>query len=134
MTVTAPPTTGLPVRTPLAVRAGATLLGLLLAVSTLGLILHGIIWSDDPVGAGLVFAAFMIATAATAAAAIPALLRGSPVGWALTFGWACCYSYWSVYKVFGEEEWVSLSFLSAGFLVVALLGSRAARTHAGIAR
>ena len=132
MTVTAPPRNT--VRVPMAVRAGAVLLGLLLAVSTVGLVLHGIVWSDEPFGAGLVFAAFMLATAATAAAAIPSLLRGSALGWALTFGWACCYTYWSVYKVFGEQEWVSLTFLGAGAVVVTLLASRAARTHAGIAR
>jgi hypothetical protein len=132
MTVTAPPRST--VRIPLAVRAGAVLLGLLLAVSTLGLILHGIVWSEEPFGPGLVFAAFMLATAATAAAAIPSLLHGTALGWALTFGWACCYTYWSVYKVFGEQEWVSLSFLSAGVGVVALLATRTARTHAGIAR
>ena len=132
MTLTAPPrrTTS----APLAVRAGAGLLALTAATSTVGLVLFGLVWNDDPFGLGVVFAAFMLATAATAVAALPSLLRGSPLGWALTLGWGCCYTYWSVYKVFGEGEFESLGFLAAGAGVVALLATPAARAHAGIAR
>ena len=134
MTLTAPPSAPPSVRSPLAVRAGAALLVLLATSSTLGLVMHGIVWSDEPFGAGLVFTAFMLATAVTAVAAVPSLLRGEILGWAVTFGWGCCYTYWSVYKVFGEREFESTGFLLAGCGVVALLASRAARVHAGIAR
>jgi hypothetical protein len=121
-------------RSPLAVRAGAALLALTAAASTIGLLLFGVVWADDPLGPGAVFTAFMLVTAVTAVAAIPALLRGSALGWALTFGWACCYTYWSVYKVFGEEEFESFGFLAAGTGIVALLATRAARAHVGIVR
>jgi hypothetical protein len=121
-------------RTPLAVRAGAALLALTAAASTVGLVMFGVVWADDPLGPGAVFTAFMLATAATAVAAVPALLRGSALGWALAFGWGCCYTYWSVYKVFGEQEFESLGFLAAGTGIVALLATRTARAHAGIAR
>jgi hypothetical protein len=132
VTVPAPPATA--VRSPWLVRAAAALLVLLAAASTLGVVLFSLVWSDDPIGSGTVFAAFMIVTAVTAIAAVPALLRGEAVGWAVTFLWGCCYTYWSVYKVFAEEELESAGFLAAGAGVVALLSSRAARTHAGIAR
>ena len=126
-------TAAVPARTaapPLPVRAGAALLALTVSASTVGLVLFGVVWNDDPLGAGLVFLAFMLATAATALAALPALLRGSLLGWALTLGWGCCYTYWSVYKVFGEREFESLGFLAAGTGVVALLLTPAARAHA----
>ena len=134
MTLTAPPSAPSSVRSPLAVRAGAALLILLAASSTAGLVLFSSVWSDEPFGAGLVFTAFMLATAVTAIAAVPSLLRGEVLGWALAFGWGCCYTYWSVYKVFGEREFESAGFLLAGCGVVALLATRAARVHAGIAR
>lgn len=130
MTLTAPAAT----RSPLAVRAGAALLVLTAAASTVGLVMFGLVWADDPLGPGAVFTAFMLATAVTALAAVPSLLRGSALGWALTLGWGCCYTYWSVYKVFGEGEYESAGFLAAGAGVVALLASRAAREHAGTAR
>lgn len=133
MTVTAPAPSSV-VRAPLTVRAGAALLALTAAASTTGLLLFSFVWSDEPFGAGVVFVAFMLATAATALAALPSLLRGSALGWALAFGWGCCYTYWSVYKVFGEGEFESLGFLAAGAGVVALLATPAARAHAGIAR
>ena len=133
MTVTAPPSAP-PVRSPLAARAAAALLVLLATSSTLGLVMFGFVWNDEPFGAGLVFAAFMLATAVTAVAAVPSLLRGEVLGWAVTFGWGCCYTYWSVYKVFGEREFESAGFLLAGCGVVALLATRSARIHAGIAR
>lgn len=133
MTSTAPtarPTT----RSPLAVRAGAALLVLVAAASTAGIVMFGLVWNDDGLGAGSVFVAFMLATAFTALAAVPSLLRGEVLGWAVTFGWSCCYTYWSVYKVFGEEEFESLGFLAAGIGTVALLASRPARAHAGLTR
>lgn len=121
------------VRTPPVVRAGAALLAVTAAASSTGVLLFGVVQQDDPVGAGLVFAVFMLVTALTAVTALPSLLRGSALGWALTFGWGCCYTYWSVYKVFAEQELESLGFLAAGTGVVALLATRTARRHAGIA-
>jgi FtsH-binding integral membrane protein len=132
VTVSAPPSAA--VRSPWPVRSAAALLVLLALASTVGVVLFGVIWNDDPIGSGAVFAAFMIATAVTAIAAVPALLRGEATGWAITLLWGCCYAYWSVYKVFAEEEFESLGFLVAAVGVVALLCSRAARTHAGISR
>jgi hypothetical protein len=121
-------------RSPLAVRAAAGLVVLLATASTAGLLLFGVVWSDDPLGPGVVFTAFMLATAVTAVAAVPSLLRGSLIGWAVTGLWGCCYTYWSVYKVFGEQEFESAGFLAAGCGVVALLATRSAREHAGTAR
>lgn len=132
MTVFAPPQAA--VRSPRRVRAAAVLLVLLAAASTSGVVLFSLVRNDDPVGSGAVFAAFMIVTAVTAVAAVPALLRGEAAGWAVALLWACCYTYWSVYKVFAEEELESAGFLVAGALLVALLSSRAARTHAGVSR
>lgn len=132
MTVSSPPAAA--VRSPWLVRTAAVLLVILAAASTSGVVLFSLIWNDDPIGSGAVFAAFMIATAVTAVAAVPALLRGEATGWALTLLWACCYTYWSVYKVFAEAEFESAGFLGVGAAVVALLSSRSARTHAGISR
>jgi hypothetical protein len=134
VTLTAPPSAPSSVRSPLAARAAAALLVLLAASSTFGLVMFGFVWNDEPFSAGLVFVAFMLATAVTAIAAVPSLLRGEALGWAVTFGWACCYTYWSVYKVFGEREFESTGFLLAGCGIVALLATRSARVHAGIAR
>lgn len=135
MTVSAPPAASTSsVRSPLTVRAGAVLLALAAAASTVGVVMFGLVLSDDPLGASTVFVAFMIATAVTAVAAIPSLLRGAALGWGLTLGWACCYTYWSVYKVFAEEEFESAGFLAAGIGVIALLASRSARVHAGVTR
>ena len=134
MILTAPPGPPGTVRSPLTVRAAAALLVLLATASTFGTVMFGFVWDDEPFGAGLVFVAFMLATAVTAIAAVPSLLRGEALGWAVNFGWACCYTYWSVYKVFGEREFESTGFLLAGCGVVALLASRTARVHAGIAR
>lgn len=132
MTVTSPLVPA--VRSPWFVRAAAALLVLLAAASTAGVVLFSVIWNDDPISSGAVFAAFMIVTAVTAVAAVPALLRGEATGWAVTLLWACCYTYWSVYKVFAEAEFESVGFLATGVAVVGLLSTRAARRHAGISR
>jgi hypothetical protein len=122
------------VRPPLAVRAAALLLVPLALVSTAGLVLFSFVWTDGPIGAGAVFAAFVLATTASAVAALPCLLRGRLEAWAVVTVWSCCYTYWSVYKVFGEREYESAGFLATGLALVALLTSRSARTHAGDAR
>ena len=122
------------VRAPLAVRAAAALLVPLVLVSTTGLVLFTFVWGEGPLGAGAVFAAFVLATTASAVAALPGLLRGRLEAWAVVTLWSCCYTYWSVYKVFGEREYESAGFLATGIAVVALLTSRSARTHAGAGR
>jgi hypothetical protein len=122
------------VRSPVTVRAGAALLVLLAAASTFGLVMFSFVWGDHGLGVGAVFSVVAVAAAITAVAAVPSLLRGDPLGWAVTFVWSCCYTYWSVYKVFAEGEFESTAFLVAGIVVVALLSTRAARAHAGIAR
>jgi hypothetical protein len=127
----APPSS---VRSPLAVRASAVLLVLLAAVSMFGLVMFSFVWSDHGVGVGAVFSVVALAAAATAVAAVPSLLRGGLTGWAVPFVWACCYTYWSFYKVFAEEEFESAGLLVAGLALVALLSTRGARVHAGIAR
>lgn len=134
VTVSAPSAPASSLGSPLTVRAGAALLALTAAASTVGVVMFGLVWTDDPLGAATVFVAFMIATAVTAVAAIPSLLRGSALGWGITLGWASCYTYWSVYKVFAEEEFQSAGFLAAGIGVIALLVSRSARAHAGVTR
>lgn len=121
-------------RPPLAVRAAAALLVPLVLVSTAGLILFTFVWGEGPLGAGAVFAAFVLATSASAVAALPGLLRGRLEAWAVVTVWSCCYTYWSVYKVFGEREYESAGFLAAGIALVALLTSRTARAHAGATR
>lgn len=122
------------VRSPVAVRAAATLLVLLAAASTFGLVMFSFVWGDHGLGVGAVFSVVAVATAVTAVAAVPSLLRGDPLGWTVTFIWSCCYTYWSVYKVFAEEEFESTAFLVVGVVVVALLSTRGARAHAGLAR
>jgi hypothetical protein len=77
------------------------------SVSTTGLVLFTVVWGEGPVGAGAVFAAFVLATTASAVAALPGLLRGRLEAWAVVTVWSCCYTYWSVYKVFGEREYES---------------------------
>ena len=121
-------------RSPLAVRAAALLLVPLVLVSTTGLVLFTFVWGDGPLGAGAVFAAFVLATTASAVAALPGLVRGRLEAWAVVTLWACCYTYWSVYKVFGEREYESAGFLVTGVAIVALLASRSARAHAGVGR
>jgi len=121
-------------RPPLAVRAAALLLVPLVLVSTTGLVLFTLVWGEGPVGAGAVFAAFVLATTASAVAALPGLLRGRLEAWAVVTLWSCCYTYWSVYKMFGEREYESAGFLAAGIALVALLTSRSARAYAGVPR
>ena len=121
-------------RAPRSVRAAALLLVLLALVSTTGLLLFTFVWGEGPVGAGAVFAAFVLATTASAVAALPGVLRGRLEAWAVATVWSCCYTYWSVYKVFGEREYESAGFLAAGVALVALLTSRSARVFAGAAR
>ena len=121
-------------RPPLAVRAAALLLVPLALVSTTGLVLFTTVWGEGPIGAGAVFAAFVLATTASAVAALPGLLRGRLEAWAVITTWSCCYTYWSVYKVFGEREYESAGLLATGVVLVALLTSRGARTYAGAAR
>jgi hypothetical protein len=123
-----------PARPPLAVRAATVLLVPLALVSTAGLLLFTFLWGEGPVGAGAVFAAFVLATTASAVAALPGLLRGRLEAWAVVTVWSCCYTYWSVYKVFGEREYESAGFLATGIALVALLTSRSARAHAGVTR
>ncbi len=123
-----------PARPPLAVRAAAALLVPLALVSTAGLVLFTFIRGTGPVGPGAVFAAFALATTASAVAALPGLLRGRLESWALVTVWSCCYTYWSVYKVFGEREHESVGFLATGIALVVLLTSRSARAHAGATR
>ena len=110
-------------RTPVALRVAAVLLLLLMTVSTLGLVLFGVVWSDDPVGPGLVFAAVVLAATGTALAALPGVLRGDRTRWLVVVGWVVAYDYWSVYKVFGEQEFESWGFLVTGLVVAALLAS-----------
>lgn len=135
MTTTQPDRTSAPpARPPLAVRAAALLLVPLVLVSTTGLVLFTFVWGEGPLGAGAVFAAFVLATTASAVAALPGLLRGRLEAWAVVTLWSCCYTYWSVYKVFGEREYESAGFLAAGTAVVALLTTRSARVFAGASR
>ncbi len=121
-------------RPPLPVRAAALVLVPLALVSTAGLILFTFVRVEGPVGPGAVFAAFVLATTASALAALPGLLRGRLEAWAVVTTWSCCYTYWSVYKVFGEREYESVGFLAAGVVLIALLTSRGARAFAGAAR
>lgn len=130
MTLTAPAHT--PTRSPLTVRVAAALLVLLAAVSTFGMIMFGLVLSEDPIGAGTVFVAFGIAAAVTAVASVPRLLRGDRLAWSICLIWGCSYTYWSVYKVFAEEEFESVGFLTAGIGVVCMLLARSTREHARV--
>jgi hypothetical protein len=125
VSVTASPTTDR--RAPATVKVASVLLVLLAIASTFGVVMFGFVWNDDPIGAGLVFAAWHLALAVTAVAAIPSLLRGERTGWLLTTGWAFAYTYWSVYKVFGEPEYESWPFLTVGLIVLGLLLAPATR-------
>lgn len=122
------------VRSPLVVRAAAGLLVLLAAVSTFGLVMFSFVWGGHGLGVGVVLAVVAVAAAVTAVAAVPSLVRGDRAGWTVTFVWSCCYTYWSTYKVFAEEEFESALFLAVGAVIVALLLTKGARVHAGIAR
>jgi hypothetical protein len=119
--------TGARTRAPLTVRAAAVLFALLVTASTFGLVMFTVVWTDDPVGPGLVFAAVALAAAVTAVAAIPALLRGDRTGWLVVLGWTVAYDYWTVYKVFGLPEYESWPFLVAGLALLALLAAPATR-------
>ena len=119
-------------RAPLPVRAAAALTVPLVGVSGLGLTMFGVVWNDDLVSPSLVFTVVALVGLLTALAALPSLLRGDRAGWLLSTGWAAAYSYWSVYKVFVEEEFESTPFLVAGVLVCALLLTRGARRHADL--
>ena len=118
-------------RAPIGLRVAAALLVLLMTVSTAGLVLFGFVWNDDPVGPGLVFAAVVVAGMATALAALPGMLRGDSTRWLVVVGWVVAYDYWSVYKVFGEQEFESAGFLVTGLVIAALLTGPAARRHVG---
>lgn len=120
-------------RAPLTVRAAAALTVPLVGVSGLGLVMFGAVWNDDLASPSLVFTVVALAWLLTVLAALPSLLRGDRAGWLLSTGWAAAYSYWSVYKVFVEEEFESTPFLVAGVLVCALLLTRSARRHADLA-
>lgn len=132
MTLTS--STGAPssVRAPLPVRFAAGLLVLLAAVSSFGVVMFSFFWGDSGLGAGAVFAAVALTAAVTAVAAVPSLLRGQPAGWAVTTGWATAYTYWSVYKVFAEGEFQSAGFLVAAIVLLTLLLTPRARSHAGV--
>ena len=112
---------------PLTVRAACVLLALLVTVSMFGLVMFTVVWTDDAVGPGLVFAAVALAAAATAVASIPALLRGDRTGWLVVLGWTVAFDYWTVYKVFGLPEYESWPFLVAGLALLALLAAPATR-------
>lgn len=114
-------------RSPVTARAAAVLLVLLALVSTFGVLMFGVVLNEDPVGSGVVFVAVHLAAAVTAVAALPALLRGERTGWLLATGWAWAYTYWSVYKVFGEGELESWPFLTVGLIVLGLLLAPATR-------
>lgn len=83
-------------------------------------------------GIGVVFTAFAVATTASAVAAVPALLRGRLVGWAVAVLWLSCFVYWSVYKVFAQAESESVGFLAVAVGTLALLATRSARSFAGV--
>lgn len=116
-------------KTPIPLTAGAVLLVLLTLASSTGVLLFAFVWTDQVLTPGLVFAAVALATALTALAAVPRLLHGDRTAWLVALGWAIAFSYWSVYKVFGESEYESIGFLVAGLLIVALLAAPATRRH-----
>lgn len=122
-----------PSRAPLALRVAATLLVALMTVSTAGLVLFGLVWADDPVGPGLVFAAVVLAGMGTALAALPGMLRGDRTRWLVVVGWVVAYDYWSVYKVFGEQEFESWGFLLTGLVIAVLLAAPTVRAFVGAA-
>ena len=107
--------------------AAAVLLVLLVAANLLGVVMFGLVWADDPVGPGLVFLVMVVATGLTALAAVPGLLRGARTAWAVVTTWAVAYEYWTVYKVFGELEWISLPHLAVGAALLGLLALPAVR-------
>jgi hypothetical protein len=127
VTATAPATR----RAPAAVRAAAALLVLLVLVSSAGNIYFSFVFPTQVFTPLLVFTAIFLATAATALAAVPGLLRGDRTAWLIALGWTVAYDYWSVYKVFVGPEYESAGFLVAGLLLLALLSLPATRRHAG---
>jgi hypothetical protein len=108
-------------RMPLTTKVACGLLVPLAALSAFGAVMFGVVWDDDGLGSGLVFTAVHLALAVTAVAAVPSLLRAERIGWLLTTGWSFAFSYWSVYKVFAEEEFESTPFLVVGLVVLGLL-------------
>ncbi len=116
-------------KTPIPVIAGAVLLVLLTLASSTGVLLFAFVWTDQILAPGLMFAAVALAAALTALAAVPRLLRGDHNAWLVAFSWASAFSYWSVYKVFGEAEYESTGFLVAGLLIIALLTTPATQRH-----
>jgi hypothetical protein len=93
--------------------------------------MFGLVWSDDPVGPGLVYLAAVVVTALTALAAVPGLLRRERLGWSVVTAWAIAYEYWTVYKVFGMPEWSSLPHLVVGAVLLGVLALPSVRPVAG---
>lgn len=132
---TGPPTSATTVRPSrragVAAWAAAALLALLVAANLVGVVMFGLVWADDPVGPGLVFLMVVVVTGLTALAAVPGLLRGDRTAWAVATVWAVAYEYWTVYKVFGELEWISLPHLAVGAALLGLLALPSVRPARG---
>lgn len=134
-TTTAPPAAAVAParRAGVATWAAAVLLLLLVGAHVAGGVMFGFVWTDDPVGPGLVFLATVVVVGLTALAAVPGLLRGDRTAWAVAAAWAFAYEYWTVYKVFGELEWISLPHLVAGAALLALLALPSVRPISRVA-
>lgn len=131
-TPAAPPATGTPARRGrAAARAAVVLLVLLVVANIAGVVMFGLVWPEDPVGPGLVYLAMVVVTGLTALAAAPSLLRGERTGWSIVTAWAVAYEYWTVYKVFGMPEWISLPHLVVCTVLLGLLALPSVRPVAG---
>lgn len=121
-------------RAPGAVRAAAVLLPLLALASSAGVVMFTLFLIADPMTPVLVFTAMFLATAVTAIAAVPGLLRGDRTAWVVAVAWSAAYSYWSVYKVFTYPEFEAAPLLAAGLLLLGLLCLPATRRHVSWSR
>lgn len=119
-------------RAPWAVKVLSTVTVLLALVTSYGAVYFSFYFEDPDPGIGSwVFVTVFLAINVIATASAVGLVRGSRLAWQVLIGYGVLGILWCIAKLVFWQETEALVFGAANTAVLALLGARPTRRHAG---